>query len=70
MSEIDVYRIARLLIEEYGVFAEDEIKAKLKHYTDSKDFGSIKVWYEVEDALHEIKGTKRKKEREKEEVIN
>ena len=55
MNEVvDVYRIARLLKDEHGVFAEDEIKDKIKYFTEQGDFNSTKIWYEIEDAFKEI----------------
>ena len=53
-NDVDVYRIARLLIEEHGVFAEDEVKDKIKRYTISGDYNAVKTWYEIEEALNEI----------------
>jgi len=53
-NDVDVYRIARILIDEHGNFAEDEIEDKIKQYEEMNDFGAMKVWYEVGDALKEI----------------
>lgn len=53
----DVYSIARLLFEEYGVFAAEEIKEKIQSYVDSGDYNAIKIWYEIEDALSEIENS-------------
>jgi hypothetical protein len=54
MPDADVYRIARLLIEEFGAEANNEVRKKLEHYTAAKDYNAIKTWYEIEDALNEI----------------
>lgn len=56
-DSVDVYRIARLLLEEHGVFAADEIKEKIKAYTDAGDYNATKIWYEIEDALKEIENS-------------
>lgn len=72
MSEdIDIYRIARLLLKEHGVFAANEIKERIAHYTAAEDFNSIKTWYDVEDALREIQnaGDQNIVENRKEEVL-
>lgn len=53
-NDVDVYRIARLLIEEHGVFAEDEIKNTIKKYVNSGDYNAVKTWYEIEEAFNEI----------------
>lgn len=54
MSDVDVYRIARLLLEEHGVFAQDEIKEKIAHFKDKGDANALKVWHEIDAALFEI----------------
>ena len=66
---VDVYRIARLLLEEHGVFAADEIKEKIKVYTDAGDYNATKIWYEIEDALKEIEGSSTQ-ESKSEEVLS
>jgi hypothetical protein len=68
-DNVDVYRIARLLHAEHGVFAADEIKEKIKAYTDAGDYNATKIWYEIEDALNEIEKNSAR-EPESEEVVS
>ena len=67
-DNVDVYRIARLLIEEHGVFAEDEIRDKIEKFQESGDCNAIKTWYEIESALKEIK-TSSEKSKETEDAL-
>ena len=69
MGDVDVYRIARLLLEEYGDNAASEVQDKLDHYIAAKDYNAIKVWYEVEDALKAIQ-TSANAIKQKDEVIS
>jgi len=56
MSEdVDVYRIARLMIEEHGVFAEDEVQEKIEKFLSSGDCTATHTWYEIEAALKDIR---------------
>ncbi len=52
--DVDVYNVARRIIENNGKDAINEVRQKIKHYASIEDFSSVKVLYEVEDAVHEI----------------
>lgn len=69
MDKGDVYRIARLLIDEYGAYAWDEVQERLAHYVAAKDYNAIKAWYEIEDALKELQALTADAEKA-EEVLN
>ena len=69
MDKGDVYRIARLLVDEHGAYARDEVKERLAHYVAAKDYNAIKAWYEIEDALEELQAHV-PAVKEQEEVLN
>jgi len=55
MSEVDLYGIARLLVQEYGDKVTQKVEERIAHYTVSEDCSAIKRWYDIKEAVKEIK---------------
>lgn len=53
----DVYAIARSLIADYGDNAFNQVQEKILIYTNTQNFNALKAWYEIEEAMREMRHT-------------
>lgn len=50
----DIHNYARYLIAQYGDHVHEEVRRKIKNYSNSHNFNGLKTWYEIEEAIWEI----------------
>ena len=57
-SEIDIYRSAKLLIDQHGDHADLEAMTKADSMLETGDIDGQRVWMRILDAIRELQNTK------------
>lgn len=58
MQDIDIYRVAKMMIDQHGDRAHLEILHKVDQLTAKNDQAGVSVWHKISDAIHWMQNKK------------
>lgn len=58
MQEIDVYRVAKMMIDQHGDRALLEVLHKVDQLTAKDDKAGVATWHKISDAIHWMQNEK------------
>lgn len=58
MQDIDIYRVAKMMIDQHGDRALLEVLQKVDQLTAKNDKAGVAIWHKISDAIHWMQNEK------------